>query len=80
MLDQEVALHLDAIKKQIKANQIAVQLLVSQMLKIIETKPNCENIINEITDSLEEIKSQAWFGKEGIDAAISLTKIPVKYK
>jgi len=80
MLDREVALHLDAIKKQINANQVAVQLLVSQMLKIIETKPNCENIINEITDSLEEIKSQVWFGKEGIDAAISLTKSPVKHK
>ncbi|WP_312631702.1 hypothetical protein [Pantoea piersonii] len=78
MLDREVEAHLKQIRDQVKAQQTIVQLLIHQILKNLETKPECENFTKEVVDSLEALKTQVWFGKEGIDAAIALTRSPVK--
>jgi len=78
MLDREVDAHLKQIREQMKGQQAIVQLLVHYILKNLETKPGCENFTKEVVDSLEALKAQVWLGKEGIDAAIALTKTPIK--
>ncbi|MDM2753721.1 hypothetical protein OGY72_07595 [Citrobacter sp. Cpo221] len=78
MLDREVDIHLKQIREQMKGQQAIVQLLIHQILKNLETKPGCENFTNEVVESLEALKSQVWLGKEGIDAAIALTRSPIK--
>ncbi|EBZ2142394.1 hypothetical protein D8R48_18010 [Salmonella enterica subsp. enterica serovar Newport] len=66
--------------EQVRTHLTCVQLLIHEMLKNLETKPGCENFTKEVVSSLEALRSQIWFGKEGVTMAIELTKAPLKRK
>ncbi|EQB98768.1 hypothetical protein B738_22235 [Photorhabdus temperata subsp. temperata M1021] len=80
MLDRETEFYFNQIKEQMKGQQAIVQLLIHHILKNLENKPGCENFTNEVIASLEALKQQVWLGKDGIDAAITLIKDPIKYR
>ncbi|CAI0732677.1 hypothetical protein [Serratia quinivorans] len=74
MIDRQVKAHLEQIKIQQNDQKAASQLLIQHILKILETKPGCENISDEIATSLKKSKLLS-MQKEHVDAAIDLMKL-----